>query len=395
MIWVRKKIPPSGKENTIYINNQDAAYHQPYGAAWRIIRQMKRYLVLENGTVFEGEAFGADHDVIAEIVFNTAMTGYVETLSDQRYIGQAVCQTFPLIGNYGVNESDADGEPVSVSAYIVREYSDIASNFRSEGELDEYLKKNNVPGLCGIDTRALTKILREQGTMNGMITDDPDKADMTSIKNYRITNAVEKASSKAVSMEKGGNGPKIALYDMGRKNDIVRTLVNHGCEVYVFPYDTPAEDILAVHPDGIVISNGPGNPADCEAVVYHISVLLKNKIPMMGIGLGHQLLALANGFSTTKLKYGHRGCNHPTKSTENGKLYITAQNHGYAVVGETIDQNIAEELFYNINDMTNEGLLYKNIPAISVQFSPEASGGPNDTDFIYERFLAMIKEPLI
>lgn len=351
---------------------------------------MKRYLVLENGTVFEGTAFGADHEVVAEIVFNTAMTGYVETLSDQRYIGQAICQTFPLIGNYGVNESDADGEPVCVSAYIVREISDIASNFRSEGELDAYLKKNNVPGLCGIDTRALTKILRDEGTMNGMITDDPAKADMDAIRNYRITKAVEKASTKSVSMEKGGGGPKIALYDLGRKNDIVRNLVNHGCEVYIFPYDTAAEDVLAINPDGIVFSNGPGNPADCEAVVYNIAVLLKSKIPMLAIGLGHQLLALANGFATTRLKYGHRGCNHPTKSSENDKLYITSQNHGYAVAGETIDRNIAQELFWNINDMSNEGLLYRNVPAISVQFSPEASGGPNDTDFIYERFLSMV-----
>jgi len=352
---------------------------------------MKRYLVLENGTVFEGRAFGADGDVIAEIVFNTAMTGYVETLSDQRYLGQAVCQTFPLIGNYGVNFSDAGGAPVSVSAYIVREISDIASNFRCEGELDDYLKKNGVPGLCGIDTRALTKLLRDEGTMNGMITDDPAKADLEAIRDYRITKAVAKASTAEIRMEKGGDGPRLALLDLGECKNIAADLTRHGCEVYVFPWNTSDEEILAVKPDGIVLSNGPGNPADCEMAVYTIAALTKSGIPMLGIGLGHQLLALANGFATVKLKYGHRGGNYPTKSAENGKLYITAQNHGYAVVGETVNPAVAEEIFCNINDKSNEGLLYKNIPAISVQFTPAACTGPNDTDFIYDRFLAMIR----
>ena len=302
---------------------------------------MKRYLVLENGTVFEGTAFGADRDVIAEIVFNTAVTGYVETLSDRRYVGQAVCQTFPLVGNYGINESDADGVPVCVSAYIVRELSDIASNFRSEGELDAYLKKHGVPGLWGLDTRALTKLLRDNGTMNGMITDDPAKADREAIRNFRIEKAVVGTSTKEVYTE--GEGKKLALIDLGQANNILRDLVRHGCQVTVFPHDASADDILAIKPEGIVLSCGPGNPADCVLTVYQLAALVKSGIPMLGIGLGHQLIALAHGFSTTKLKYGHRGGSYPTKYAKTGKVYITSQNHGYAVVSETVNPEMAEE----------------------------------------------------
>ncbi len=386
---VFSEMPHLSQKIPIYIN-QDAAIHQLYRGGMEENTPMKRYLVLENGTVFEGNAFGADRDVIAEIVFNTAVTGYVEALSDGRYIGQAICQTFPLIGNYGVNESDADGLPVCVSAYIVRELSDIASNFRSEGELDAYLKKHNVPGLSGIDTRALTKLLRDEGTMNGLITDDPAKADLEAIRNFRITKAVEKVSTKSVYTEKG-EGKKIALMDLGQAGGILRDLLRHGCEVTVFPHDASAEEILAIKPDGIVVSCGPGNPADCELAVYQLTSLVKSGVPMLGIGLGHQLIALAHGFAVTKLKYGHRGGNYPTKFAETGKIYITSQNHGYAVVGDTVNPAAAEELFLNINDGTNEGLLYKNAPILTVQFTPEARTGPNDTDFIYTRFLDMMK----
>ncbi len=352
---------------------------------------MKRYLVLENGTVFEGAAFGADRDVIAEIVFNTAVTGYVEALSDRRYIGQAVCQTFPLIGNYGVNEADADGVPVCVSAYIVRELSDIASNFRSEGELDDYLKKHNVPGLCGIDTRKLTKLLRDEGTMNGMITDDPAKADLDAIRSARITGAVAMASTKEVVTVSEGS-TKVALLDLGEAKGIVADLVRHGCAVTVFPHTASADEILAAKPDGIVLSGGPGDPAECAMEIYTVQALAKSGIPMLAIGLGHQLLALAHGFSTTKLKHGHRGGSYPTKSTAGGRLFITAQNHGYAVVSATVAPETAEEIFYNINDKSNEGLRYKRIPAISVQFTPAAITGPNDTDFVYAQFLDMMKK---
>ncbi len=350
---------------------------------------MKRYLVLENGTVFEGTAFGADREVIAEIVFNTAVTGYVEAFSDRRSIGQAVCLTFPLIGNYGINESDAYGVPVCISACIVRELSDIASNFRSEGELDAYLKKHNVPGLCGIDTRKLTKLLRDEGTMNGMITDDPAKADLDAIRDFRVKQAVAQTSTAKVYTE-GDGKTKIALLDLGEAGSIVRDLVRHDCTVTVFPHTASADDILGGKPDGIVLSGGPGDPADCGMEVYTIGALAKSGIPMLAIGLGHQLLALANGFSTTKLKHGHRGGSYPTKS-QSDRLYITAQNHGYAVASDTIDPAVAEEIFANSNDKSNEGLRYKAIPAISVQFTPAAITGPNDTDFIYDDFLAMTK----
>jgi len=246
-----------------------------------------------------------------------------------------------------------------------------------------------VPGLWGIDTRALTKLLRDEGTMNGMITDDPTKADLDAIRNFRLEKAVETASTKEAYTE--GEGKKLALIDLGQANNILHDLVRHGCEVTVFPYNASADDILAIKPEGIVLSGGPGNPADCVMTVYQLGALIKSGIPMLGIGLGHQLIALAHGFSTTKLKYGHRGGSYPTKFMETGKVYITSQNHGYAVVIDTVNPAVAEELFRNINDNTNEGLVYKNASILTVQFTPEARTGPNDTDFVYDHFLEMIK----
>jgi len=357
---------------------------------------MKRYLVLENGDVFEGEAFGSSGEVLSEIVFTTAMTGYLETLTDKSYKGQAVVQTFPLIGNYGVIPEDREGEVPSVSAYIVREVCDEPSNFRSQGTVDDYLKSHGIPGLKGIDTRALTRILREKGVMNGLITDsvpaDMDKT-LKDIADYRITDPVELVtvpSVKEYDPEEASH--TVAMIDCGIKENIIRSLVARGCKVYLFPASGSAEDILAVKPDGIFISNGPGDPEDNKTTIATLQELDKTGIPTMGICLGHQLLALAHGFRTTKLKYGHRGANHPVKNLETGRVYISSQNHGYAVVSDSIDSSIASELFVNVNDGTNEGIRYKNKPVFSVQFHPEACGGPKDTDFLFDEFIKMMDE---
>lgn len=351
---------------------------------------MKKYLVLENGMVFTGEAFGASGEVVAEIVFNTAMTGYIETLTDKSYTGQAVVQTFPLIGNYGVISEDAESDSVSVSAYIVREHCQVPSNFRSGGDLDSYLKQTGTVGLCGIDTRALTRILREHGTMNGCITDHPDKVSMDEIKSYRIVSPVAKVSTKSVRKIGVGGNYQIALLDFGVKENILRSLVKRDCEVTLLPWNAKAEEILQLSPDGIFLTNGPGDPTDNVETIEELKTLMQSGIPIMGICLGHQLLALANGFKTEKLKYGHRGANHPVRDLETGRVYISSQNHGYAVVQQSINPVLASEMYINGNDGTNEGLCYHNAPVFSVQFHPEACGGPQDTGFLFDRFISML-----
>ena len=357
---------------------------------------MKRYLVLENGDVFEGEAFGASGEVLSEIVFTTAMTGYLETLTDKSYKGQAVVQTFPLIGNYGIIPEDREGEVPSVSAYIVREVCEAPSNFRCQGTVDEYLKANGIPGLKGIDTRALTRILREKGVMNGLITDQlPSNMEQTlkDIAAYKIVDPVELVTVPSVKeYDSEENSYKVAMIDCGVKENIVRSLNASGCKVYLFPASCSAADVLNVDPDGIFISNGPGDPEDNKTTIATLKELDAKGIPTMGICLGHQLLALAHGFKTKKLKYGHRGANHPVKNLETGRVYISSQNHGYAVVSESVDSKIASELFINVNDGTNEGIRYKNKPVFSVQFHPEACGGPKDTDFLFDEFIKMMDE---
>lgn len=353
---------------------------------------MDRYLVLENGRIFKGRAFGADRQVTAEIVFTTAMTGYIETLTDKSYKGQAVVQTFPLIGNYGMIEEDQESDQLYVSAYIVREWCDAPSNFRCEGHLDDYLKKNNIPGIYGIDTRALTRILREYGTMNGVITDRPDVIFIDALKDYSVRDAVRAVSVRAPKLIPAVKSKyTIAMLDFGCKENIVRALNQRGCDVWLLPYNTPPKAVTSLSPDGLFLTNGPGNPEDNPEVIQNLKEFLKSGLPVMGICLGHQLLALANGFKTEKLMYGHRGANQPVKDMTTGHVYISSQNHGYAVVGESIDQAVAKPWFVNVNDGTNEGLIYKNIPAISVQFHPEACGGPKDTDFLFDEYIKMIE----
>lgn len=330
---------------------------------------MKRYLVLENGKTFEGEAFGADGEVTAEVVFNTAAVGYIETLTDPGYIGQTVVQTFPLAGNYGYMTEDAESDRPGVAAYIVKSWCKAPSNFRCEGDLDCYLKQQGIVGLYGIDTRALTCILRENGTMNGIITDNPETVDFEKLKQYRVTKPVEKVGVKE-TVHCENTGKRVVLYDFGVKKSTVKALAERGCDLYIIPSDTSAEEVLALKPDGLFLSSGPGDPKDNPEIVENLKELLAHKIPTFGVCLGHQLLALANGFDTEKLKHGHRGSNQPARDLTSEQIYITSQNHGYAVVSSSINKDIAEELYVNVNDSTNEGIIYKNLPAFSVQFYP-------------------------
>lgn len=354
---------------------------------------MDKYLVLENGMIFKGKAFGADKNIAAEIVFTTAMTGYTETLTDKSYTGQAVVQTFPLIGNYGIIPDDFESELIGPSAYIVREFCKQPSNFRCVEPLDDFLKERGIPGLCGIDTRALTRVLRENGVMNGAVTDNPSAVDIPSLKKLCIAKPVSKVSVKEPYVLHANNSKyNIVMFDFGLKENICRSLIQRGCSITVVPHNTTAEHVLSLNPDGIFLSNGPGDPTDNLEEILTVKQLFNYKIPVMGICLGHQLLALASGFKTQKLKYGHRGANHPVKYAKNGRTYITSQNHGYTVVTSDIDTNLAEPLFVNINDGTNEGLLYKNAPVFSVQFHPEACGGPKDTAFLFDKFIRLMKE---
>lgn len=350
-------------------------------------------LVLENGQCFHGKSFGAQGEVTGEIVFTTAMTGYLETLTDPSYYGQMVVQTFPLIGNYGVIPSDFESRRPALKAYIVREWCQSPSNFRAEGDLDAFLKGAGVIGIYDIDTRELTKIIREHGVMNAKIVVGEFDVQKTleEIAAYRVENAVQSVTCKDVFTQ--NSQPikhRVVLWDFGAKDNIRRELVKRGCEVITVPADTSAEEILTLAPDGIMLSNGPGDPADNGEIIEALAKVCQAKIPLFGICLGHQLLALSQGAKTNKLKYGHRGANQPVKDLLTGRVYITSQNHGYAVVGDTLPDD-AVNRYINANDKTCEGILYKNMPAFSVQFHPEASAGPLDTGFLFDEFISLME----
>lgn len=350
----------------------------------------KVYICLANGDIFEGKSFGAKGEVLGELVFTTGMGGYIETLTDPSYYGQIVMQTFPLIGNYGFIEEDRESEKSAVSAYIVREYCKEPSNFRCGYTLEKYLENNNIVGVYDIDTREITKTIREYGVMNAVITDDPDKVDMEKLKAYRVTDAVKSVScTKPYMSASDEHKYNVVLIDYGTKKNIVRELNKRGCNVAVVPHDTKAQDILALDPDGIMLSNGPGDPEENTEAISELAKLVGKK-PIFAICLGHQLLALALGASTTKLKYGHRGVNQPVKNLETGRTFISSQNHGYAVVNESVE-NIGGKISYiNANDGTCEGVDYPDKSAFSVQFHPEACSGPHDTRFIFDKFTDMM-----
>ena len=352
-------------------------------------------LVLENGMTFAGKAFGAAEDVTGEVVFTTAMTGYLETLTDPSYYGQMVVQTFPLIGNYGMIASDFESQKPHMRAYIVRDWCQEPSNFRCEGDLDTFLKAQGIPGRYGIDTRALTRVVREHGVMNGrLIHGDfwPDAALLKEIGNYRVVDAVRSVSGHRArpSAWKRPDALHVVLWDFGAKANIQRELEKRGCEVAVFPYDATAEEILRLRPDGLMLSNGPGDPAENTGIIEQLRLLCAEQLPTFGICLGHQLLALSQGAQTEKMKYGHRGANQPVRETATGRVFITSQNHGYAVKADTLPEQAAES-WINANDGTCEGVAYRNMPAFSVQFHPEAAAGPLDTGFLFDRFVRLMK----
>ena len=355
---------------------------------------MKAFLILSDGNVFEGTSIGAEREVISEIVFNTSMTGYLEVLTDPSYAGQAVVMTYPLIGNYGICYADDESGRPWPDGFIVRELSRVPSNFRSEDSIQNFLKENNIPGIAGIDTRALTKILREKGTMNGMITTNENynlDEILPKLKEYTTGKVVEKVTCEEKYVLPG-DGFKVALMDFGAKRNIARSLNKRGCEVTVYPALTTAEEILAANPDGIMLSNGPGDPKECVSIIKEIKKLYDSDVPIFAICLGHQLMALATGADTHKMKYGHRGANHPVKDLQTGKVYISSQNHGYVVDMDTLDDKIARPAFINVNDKTNEGLEYVGKNIFTVQFHPEACAGPKDSDYLFDRFMNMMKK---
>lgn len=392
--------------------------------------RMKAFLILEDGTVFEGTHIGIEKEVISEIVFNTSMAGYLEVLTDPSYAGQAVCMTYPLIGNYGVCREDMESRQAWPDGFIVKELSGVPSNFRSDMTIQEFLTEQKIPGIASIDTRALTKILREKGTMNGMITTDENydlKNIIPKLKTYTTGKVVDKVTCKSkynvtasnelsdngqiagsivfnqenydqgikekkpsMVHELNGIGRKVALMDFGAKNNIADSLAKRGCEVTVYPASTSAEEIISDNPDGIMLSNGPGDPKECIEIIKEIKKLYDTDIPIFAICLGHQLMALATGADTHRLKYGHRGGNHPVKDIATGKVYISSQNHGYVVDTDNMNKDIAVPAFINVNDGTNEGLKYIGKNIFTVQFHPEACPGPQDSGYLFDRFINMM-----
>ena len=348
----------------------------------------KGYLVLEDGQVFEGIRFGAETDSVGELVFTTSVVGYIETLTDPSYAGQIVMQTYPLIGNVGIIHADANG-PSYVKGYIAREFCDTPSNFRSDGTLESFLIEQGVPALYGVDTRQLTRIIRDNGVMNAIICSEVP-ADLEVVKTYAITGKVAEVTCKEAEVLPaiGEEKFKVTLLDCGVKRGIIAGLQQRGCAVTVVPASTTAEEILAAKPDGVVISNGPGNPAENTAIIAEIKKLL-GKVPVFGIGLGHQMVALAQGGEVYKLKYGHRGANQPARDLKGVRTYITSHNNGYAVRGERVEDG--EVRFVNVNDGTCEGIDYPALKAFTVQFYPDVNPMPKDTAFLFDRFADLMK----
>lgn len=354
---------------------------------------MQARLLLEDGTLFVGKAFGSTAESVGEVVFNTGITGYQEVLSDPSYCGQIVTMTYPLIGNYGITRDDFESVRPFIHGFIVREYEEVPSNWRAQYTLDELLKEYGIPGISGIDTRQLTRIIRHYGTMKGILTTSGQSvAELKELLQATplMTDQVKRVSTRSV-FSSPGNQERIVLVDFGSKSGILRDLTQRGCDVVVVPHDSTAEQIRRLQPDGILLSNGPGDPKDVPHAVQMISELMQ-EYPFFGICLGHQLFALACGADTDKLKFGHRGGNHPVKELKTNRCYITSQNHGYTVKQESISGTPLEVTHINNNDGTIEGLKHQSLPAFSVQYHPEASPGPYDSSYLFDEFLEMIRE---
>lgn len=353
------------------------------------MKKKKVYLTLQNGKVFEGYRFGANGETSGELVFNTGMVGYLKTLTDPAYYGQIVVQTFPMIGNYGVIETEFESDKTHLSAYIVREYCEEPSNFRSEGTLNAFLEKAGVIGVYGVDTRELTRILREKGVMNAAITDKPLPS-LDLLNKYEVNGAVEAVALKDKKVYENANAKyTVALWDFGGKNGTVDELIANGFQVIRVPAFTTADEILSLGVDGVVLGEGPGDPAKNVQIVEEIKKLLGKK-PVFAFGLGHQLVALAKGAKTQKMKYGHRGGNQPVKCAQNGRVYISSQNHGYVVVSETVKNGTVD--FVNVNDGSCEGITYEDGKTFSVQFSPASCSAACEPNHLYEKFIAMIEK---
>lgn len=345
----------------------------------------KMYIVLEDGHIFEGKGFDAEGNAVGELVFTTGVVGYIETITDNAYYGQIVMQTFPLIGNYGMINEDVLTDKPALKGYISREMCETPSNFRTDTELDSYLKEKNIVTVCDVDTREITKLIRENGVMNACITDDPASVNLDELKSYRITDAVKNtADAKKGFFEAENAKYSVALIDCGATANAIEMLTDKGCNVTMFPYNATADDVLALDIDGVVISNGPGDPAENAEMISEIGKIMKNK-PVFGFGLGHQLMALAKGGKTEKMKFGHRGGSVPVRNAADGKVFATHQNHGYIVSEIPAD---AKVLFTNVSDRTIEGLEYAN--AFSIQFTPDCFSATVNTDNLYNRFISML-----
>ncbi len=356
----------------------------------------KAILVLEDGSIFEGYSFGAETETYGEVVFNTSMSGYQEILTDPSYAGQIVIMTYPLIGNYGINDYDFESDNIRVSGFVVREECETPSHYQSKKTIQEYLAEKGIPGIYGIDTRAITRLLRSCGVMRGVIATDktPQQAlsDIKTMPDYGSTDFVHKVSTTEPyywQPEQTADGAyNIVVLDCGLKFSILRILQSLNCRLNILPCDTSAVEILKLNPDGIILSPGPGNPELLDYIVNNIKILAETK-PIMGICLGNQLIGRAFGARTFKLKFGHRGGNHPVKELSNGRVHITAQNHGFALDPDTIGNGL-EISFLNLNDGTVEGVRHTELPIFGIQYHSEASPGPLDTTYMFKQFLAMI-----
>ncbi|MBB6729596.1 carbamoyl phosphate synthase small subunit [Cohnella zeiphila] len=354
---------------------------------------MQARLLLEDGTLFTGQGFGAEGASTGEVVFNTGITGYQEVLSDPSYCGQIVTMTFPLIGNYGINRDDFEAIRPYIHGFVVRRHEDVPSNWRAQYTLDRLFKEYGIVGISEVDTRMLTRILRQHGTMKGILTTGSERVEELKERlnaSSLLRDQVARTSTKTV-FSSPGNRERIVLIDYGAKSGILRELTQRGCDVVVVPHDTTADEIRRLSPDGIQLSNGPGDPKDVPQAVETLRRLI-GEYPIFGICLGHQLFALACGADTEKLKFGHRGGNHPVKELESGRCYITSQNHGYTVKEQSIAGTDLEVTHINNNDKTIEGLKHKKFPAFTVQYHPEAAPGPFDSSYLFDRFLDMIRE---
>lgn len=349
----------------------------------------KVYLTLQNGDVFQGYSIGVEGEATGELVFSTGMVGYIETLTDPSNYGQIVVQTFPLIGNYGVIGSDVESDKTWVSAYVVREICDEPSNFRAEGTLNDYLKKQGVIGICGVDTRQITKILRENGTMNARISAKPlTQAEIEQIGEYTIRDAVKTvAPTQKITYGDEHANYTVAFWNFGSKYSTVKGFTEKNCKVVSVPATATAEEILSLDPDGVVLGDGPGDPAENKDIIREVEKLLGKK-PVYGVGLGHQLVALALGAKTEKQKYGHRGGNQPVKCLKSGKVYISTQNHGYDVISSSVKQGAIR--FVNVNDNSCEGIDYDELNAFTTQFSPDCCGVGYEENPLYDKFFAMM-----